>query len=108
MTVDEIKKLDVASCNKFANFAKDKLPMPGKKKRLDEILNREIVVTDFRITKSKRKEGTDCLQMQFILDDDIFILFTGSAVLADQIQSARDNMPFRGTIVRIDKYYSFS
>lgn len=108
MTLDEIKSLDVNQCNKFANFAKDKLPMPGKKKRLDEILNREIVVTDFRITKSKRKEGTDCLQIQFMLDDDVWVVFTGSAVLIDQIQSARDNMPFRGTLVKIDKYYSFS
>lgn len=108
MTLDEIRVLDVGKCDKFANFAKDKLPMPGKKKRLDEILNREIVVTDFRITKSKRKEGTDCLQIQFVLDDDVFVAFTGSAVLSDQIQAARDNIPFRGTVVKIDKYYSFS
>ena len=62
MTLDEIRVLDVGKCDKFANFAKDKLPMPGKKKRLDEILNREIVVTDFRITKSKRKarDGRQC------------------------------------------------
>ena len=108
MTLDEIRALNVASCDKFSNFAKDKLPMPGKKRRLDEILNREILVTDFRITKSKRKEGTDCLQIQFVLDDDVFVVFTGSSVLSDQIQSARDNIPFRGTVVKIDKYYSFS
>ncbi|MBQ8473278.1 MAG: hypothetical protein IJ500_00245 [Alphaproteobacteria bacterium] len=108
MTLDEIKALNVEKCDKFANFAKDKLPMPGKKKRLDEILNREILITDFRITKSKRKEGTDCLQIQFVLDDDVFVAFTGSSVLTDQIQSARDNIPFRVTVVKIDKYYSFS
>ena len=108
MTLDEIKALNVEKCDKFANFAKDKLPMPGKKKRLDEILNREILITDFRITKSKRKEGTDCLQIQFVLDDDVFVAFTGSSVLSDQIQAARENIPFKGTVVRIDKYYSFS
>ncbi len=108
MTLDEIRALNVDKCDKFANFAKDKLPMPGKKKRLDEILNREIIVTDFRITKSKRKEGTDCLQIQFMMDDDVFVAFTGSSVLSDQIQSARDNIPFRGTVVKVDKYYSFS
>lgn len=108
MTLDELKSLDGNACQKFANFAKDKLPMPGNKKRLDEILNREIIITDFRITQSKRREGTECLQIQFLMDSEPFVVFTGSAVLSDQIQSTRDHIPFRTTIVKIDKYYSFS
>lgn len=47
MILDEIKNINVSQCNKFSNLAKDKLPMPGKKKRLDEILNREILVIDY-------------------------------------------------------------
>lgn len=108
MTLDEISCLKQDACPRFSAFARDKLPMPGKKKRLDEILNREIIVTDFRITKSKKRDGTDCLQLQFLIDGDTCVAFTGSAVLSDQIQSARENIPFRGTIVKIDRYYSFS
>lgn len=108
MTLDEINNLNGSACPRFSVFARDKLPMPGKKKRLDEILNREIIITDFRITKSKKRDGTDCLQLQFVIDGDACVAFTGSSVLSDQIQAAKDNIPFRGTIVKIDRYYSFS
>lgn len=110
MTLDEIEHLNKTTCPRFANFAREQLPMPGVKKYLNDILNREILVTDFRITKSKRREGTECMQFQFKLDDTVCVAFTGSAVLIDQMQTARDggNMPFVGTIVKIDKYFSFS
>lgn len=111
MTLDEIQNLDRASCPSFAVFARDKLPMPGTKLRLDQILNREILVTDFRITKSKHHPGQDCLQIQFLMnqdEDDVYVAFTGSSVLMDQILSVGDNMPFRATVVKIDRYYSFS
>lgn len=110
MTIDEIKGLQKETCPKFSIFAKDQLPMPGNKKFLKDILNREILVTDYKIIKSKRKEGTECLQLQFTLDNDVCVTFTGSTVLIDQIKVAKENgnIPFKGTIVQIDKYYSFS
>ncbi len=110
MTLDEIDRFDKNDCPRFSHFAREQLPMPGVKKYLNDILNREIFVTDFRITKSKRKEGTECMQIQFKLDNQVCVAFTGSAVLMDQMQLARKNnkIPFVGTIVKIDKYYSFS
>ena len=108
MTLDEINNLKNLDCPRFSVFARDKLPLPGKKKRLDEILNREIIITDFRITKSKKRDGTDCLQLQFVIDGEACVAFTGSSVLSDQIQAVKSNIPFRGTIVKIDRYYSFS
>lgn len=108
MTIDEIKNLNVDNVENFATFAHDKLPMPGNKKRLEEILNKPIYVVDFRITKSNKRENTDCLQIQFLYENEVYILFTGSVVLIDQIQSVKEKMPFKTTIVKIDKYYSFS
>ena len=108
MTLDEIKKVNVTSCPKFAAFAKNQLPMPGNKKRLDDILNREITVVDFRLRKSTKRDGTECLQMQFVLDDEVCVLFTGSSVLINQIKEAKDNIPFVGTVVKMDRYYSLS
>ncbi|MBO4683180.1 MAG: hypothetical protein J5611_01205 [Alphaproteobacteria bacterium] len=108
MTIEEIMKLKQEDCPRFSVFARDKLPMPGVKKRLDEILNHEITVTDFRITKSKRQENAECLQIQFLLGADICVAFTGSVVLLDQIKSVKNNIPFKTTLVKIDKYYSFS
>lgn len=108
MTLEEIAKIQSDKCPKFSVFARDKLPLPGIKRRLDDILNQEIIVTDFRITKSKKHDKSECLQIQFALGPDVYIVFTGSIVLINQIQSAKDNIPFKATIVKIDKYYSFS
>lgn len=108
MTIDEIKNLDVDGLDSFAKLAQDKLPMPGTKKRLEEILNKKIVLLDFRITKSNKRENSECLQIQFLDDGDVHVLFTGSGVLIDQIQSIKDKLPLKTTVVKIDKYYSFS
>lgn len=108
MTIDEISHLDVDGLRCFADMARDKLPLPGTKKRLEEILNKKIVVLDFRITKSNKRENSDCLQIQFLCDGDVHVLFTGSGVLIDQIQAIKDKLPLKTVVVKIDKYYSFS
>ncbi len=108
MTLDDIKKLDAKTCPKFSMFAKNQLPMPGNKKRLDDILNREITVLDYRIRKSTKRDGTECLQMQFLLGDEVCVVFTGSSVLINQIKESKDNIPFVTTLVKMDRYYSFS
>lgn len=110
MTLDEIQALNKNGCPKFSAFAKEQLPMPGDKKFLNEVLNREILVTDFRIKESKRRQGTKCLQLQFLLDDKVCVAFTGSSVLIDQVNTAYEKgvIPFQTTIVKVDKYFSFS
>ena len=108
MTIDEIRHLNVDNCERFSVIAHDKLPMPGKKRRLEEILNKEIVIVDFRISKSTKRENSDCLQIQFIDSGEVYVLFTGSVVLIDQIQAIKDKLPLKTTVVKIDKYYSCS
>ena len=108
MTIDEINKLQKENCEKFSAFAKNKLPMPGNKKYLDQILNREIFIVDFRVMESKHRENSKCLQIQFLLDNEVCIAFTGSVVLLDQITSSKDKLPFVATLTKIDKYYTLS
>ncbi len=108
MTLEEIKQLNEKNCPRFSSFAKNQMPMPGNKKHLDEVLNREITVVDFRMRRSTKRDGTDCLQLQFLLGGEICVLFTGSSVLINQIKEAQDNIPFTTTIIKIDRYYSFS
>ena len=108
MTLEEIKQLTEKSCPKFSSFAKNQMPMPGNKKHLDDVLNREITIVDFRMRRSTKRDGTDCLQLQFLLGDEICVLFTGSSVLINQIKEAQENIPFTTTIIKIDRYYSFS
>lgn len=108
MTLEEIEKIKQQQCKKFSDFAKDQLPMPGQKKRLDEILNKKITVVDYKLRRSKHRDGGECLQLQFVMDDEVFILFTGSGVLIHQIETCADKMPFECTISKVDRYYSFS
>jgi ribosomal protein S8 len=110
MTVEEINQLDQFEIPRFSVFAKDQLPMPGIKKRINDVLNREIFVVDFKVTQSKRREGTECLQLQFKFNNEICVLFTGSHVLIDQLRGAENKgiKHFYATIVKIDNYFSFS
>lgn len=108
MAPADVLNLDRSKFPAFSVFARGKLPLPGIKMRLDQILNREILVTDFRIIKSKHHPGENCLQIQYLMDDQVCVSFTGSAVLMDQITSVGDNIPFNTTVVKIDRYYSFS
>lgn len=108
MTLEEIQKVKNENCHKFSDFAKDQLPMPGDKKRLDEILNKKITIVDYKLRRSKHRDGSECLQLQFLLDGEVFVLFTGSGVLIHQIESVGDKIPFECTISKVDRYYSFS
>lgn len=81
--------------------------MEGKKKRIDDVLNIELLIIAYRLGKSKFSDG-DYLSLQIEIDGEKFIIFTGSTVLADQIEKYSDKMPFLARIVKIDRYYSLS
>jgi len=110
MTFDDISKLNSSEFPTFSSFAKDQLPMPGTKKHIEDVLDKQILVVDYKVRKSKKREDSNCLQLQFIYNDEVCVLFTGSSVLLDQINIIADKTsgPFYVTITRIHKYYSFS
>ena len=110
MTFDDISKLNVSNCPNFSSFAHDQLPMPGVKKHIEDILDKPILIVDYKIRKSTRHEDSNCLQLQFVYNNEVCVLFTGSSVLLDQIRIAAEKTdgPFYATITRIHKYYSFS
>jgi hypothetical protein len=95
--------------HKFSDFAEEG-SLDGDKMKITDVVNREIVVTGYKITASRfRKSNSDkCLTIQFTLGDKRYILFTGSTILADQLEKYKDKMPFVATIVKIDRFYSFS
>jgi hypothetical protein len=95
---------------KFNEFAKETLPLDGAKLRLDAVLNKEILVIGFKVrtSKYKRDESSECLTLQFMLENNRYVLFTGSRILIDQITKYQTEIPFLTTIKKIDKYYTFS
>lgn len=93
---------------RFSDFAEEQT-LDGDKVKLDDVLNKEIVVTGYVVTKSKYKSSGDmCLKLQFEVDGAMYILFTGSNVLINQIERYHDEIPFITTIKKVDKFYTFS
>lgn len=95
---------------KFGDFAKEENIMDGEKMKLAEFLNREIIVLGYKIRSSQyAKSNTDrYLSLQFELDGVKHVTFTGSNVLIDQMERYAVEIPFATTIVKIDKYFTFS
>lgn len=93
---------------KFSDFAEDIKLFEGTKKRIDDILNQEILILDFKIKESKQRLGTPYATIQFRQNDTNYIIFTGSEVLIDQLNKYRENLPFYTVIKKIDKYYTFA
>jgi len=92
----------------FSDFADETKPLEGAKKKIDEVLNQEILIIDFKIKDSKHHKDSQYLTLQFRIANDTFILFNGSRVLSDQLEKYKDNLPFYATIKKIDKYYTFT
>lgn len=81
----------------------------GTKVGMDDILNIEIIVEDYRIEDSIKKPGTKYLQLQIKINETQHVAFTGSGVLMNQIEQAsqKQGIPFITTIVKINKHYEF-
>lgn len=108
MTLEEIQKIDKENCPHFSVFARDKMPLVGKKIYLRDILDKTVLVTDYRIIKSKHRADSECLQLQVYVDNEVFVLFTGSAVLINEIRESAERIPFYASITKADKYFSFA
>jgi hypothetical protein len=98
----------MAEYPRFSDFAEETKSFEGDKKKIDEILNQEILVIDFKIKASKHHQDSQYATIQFRIDSDTFIMFSGSRVLAEQLEKYKDNIPFYTVIKKIDKYYTFS
>jgi len=94
----------------FSDFADEPKPLEGDKQSIDSILNIEILITNYRIGKSKYHDNKDYATIQF--EDgsgNKQIVFTGSEVLIKQLERYKDKMPFYTTIIKPNKkYYTMS
>ncbi len=98
---------------RFSEFAKGDKHFEGPKKRIDEVLNLEILIMGYKIGKSKYKnknknEDTNYLSLQIEIEGEKYVVFTGSQVLSEQVEKYEDKIPFLAKIVKIDQYYSLS
>lgn len=96
---------------RFSDFAADEInALTGDKIKIEEILGKEIVVIGYKIADSKyqRKDNDKVLTLQFKLDGENRILFTGSNVLMEQIKKYKNEIPFLTKIEKVNKFYTFT
>uniref|UniRef100_A0A6H1ZYS0 Uncharacterized protein n=1 Tax=viral metagenome TaxID=1070528 RepID=A0A6H1ZYS0_9ZZZZ len=76
-----------------------------------QVVSKENLELAFKIRGSKFGEKTKsgkCLTLQFELEGQRRVLFTGSEVLLEQTEKYERRIPFLATIKKIDRYYTFT
>jgi len=100
--------------NNFKSFGIPTIPkgFKGDKIKMSKILNREIVVHDYKLEDSKiyKDRGTGkCLHLQISILGDDHIIFTSSGPLIDAIQQVpKDKFPFQTTIIQESERFIFT
>ncbi|GHE35074.1 hypothetical protein GCM10017764_17870 [Sphingobacterium griseoflavum] len=80
----------------------------GDKIKIAKILNRPIIIHDFKLGPSKHFKN-ECLTLQIEYNGTKHICFSGSSKLIEQIkQVPPDGLPFQATIEKEDEMYLFT
>lgn len=95
---------------KFSDFEDDEF-LKGDKVTIEEILNKEILISGIKKAPSKVKQGETYNKIQIIdkiVDNQphYLIFFSGSAILEKQINKYKDKLPFSATIIKQKNYYT--
>ncbi len=83
----------------------------GDKIKISKILNREILVKDYRLEESKydKNKSGKCLFLQIEMDGVRHVVFTGSDVLIDMIEQVpKEKFPFLASIVKEGECFEFN
>lgn len=79
----------------------------GDKIKIAKILNREIIVLDYKVEDSKYTDK--CLYMHIELQGVKHVVFTGSKNLIDMINKvSKSDFPFTATIIQENERYEFT
>ena len=82
----------------------------GEKIKIAKILNRNIIITNFRIEASKfpKNKSMKCLHLEIEVDNERKIVFTGSDVLISTIEKVRkEDLPIFCQIVQEGEHFEF-
>lgn len=94
---------------RFSEITKEQI-LDGDKIRIDDIVNKEVVVLKYTIKSSRYSKNIsgDYLTLQVEIEGKRFVLFTGSDVLIDQLKKYATELPFKAIIRKINRYYSLT
>jgi len=87
------------------------LAFTGEKIKMTKILNKEVILCDYKITDTKypKNKSGKCLHIQIEIENVKFVLFTGSDILITMVQEIKkDDLPLLVTIIQQGECYLFS
>lgn len=93
------------------NITIDNETFTGKKKDMEDILDQEILIHDYKILPSKfpDKAYDRCLHLQISIDGKMHVVFSGSKNLVLNIeQVSKTDLPIQTTIIKKDKKLIFT
>ena len=106
------------SIPEFSTLVKNRV-LDGDKVRIDDLLNKDIVVCGFQVSKSKYNDKGSgvCVKVQFYCADDETetrkIFFSGSSVIQEQLEEAKESLDkneqpllFKSKVRKIGNYYT--
>lgn len=97
---------------RFGDFVdNDEKPFSGDKVRLNDLINKELIILRYKVRPSKYKDKSDrCATVQFKYDEngEEKIFFTGSSVIISQLEKYNEKLPFLACIKHIDRYYTLA
>lgn len=95
---------------KYSDFKKTSNALEGDKLRIVDILDKEIIILNYRILPSKIKDAKFCLQIQYKFTDSekLYISFTNSVVIKNLLEESKNEIPFLVTIKKEKNYYIFT
>ena len=81
----------------------------GRKMSIINVINTDIIVKGYKISKSKFENSKDCLTIEFELNGEDRIMFTGAETLKKQIeQIKKEDFPFITKISKVNNSYHFT
>ena len=76
------------SVKRFGDFAQEASPLDGSKLKIEDVVNKEILILGYKLKDSKyaKTNYTQCLTIQFEMNEHRYVLFTGSTILIEQME----------------------
>jgi len=114
--------IKIISSTHPANMAKNKITLisslgvksknlTGDKITIEEILDKSVMILDYRTGDSKFSRDGTCLTLQIEYEGKVRVIFTGSGVLKEDLETlSKDDFPFTSTIIKVpfkDKQFFF-
>ena len=83
---------------RFSDLPSAKREVWAEKKKISEVIGKEIIITGFSIIASKYGPSSEALRIEFEQDGAKYICYTASSLLRRQLEATEDELPYLAVI----------